>query len=119
MYLARWAILFTEAPKELPDRNIHLIVVEMASMTVKHILKVGNRQRMICDLQPLQAYEPRIAVYGTALHQQEPDVAVAVGKDGYLKVFDLDAGRELTNQRVPKPMARTNTTIIDFFGTTR
>ena len=35
------------------------------------------------------------------------------------QVFDLDAGRELTNQRVPKPMARTNTTIIDFFGTTR
>ena len=34
-------------------------------------------------------------------------------------MFDLDAGRELTNQRVPKPMARTNTTIIDFFGTTR
>ena len=33
-----------------------------------------------------QAYEPRIAVYGAALHQQEPDVAVAVGKDGYLKV---------------------------------
>jgi len=103
-FTEKWAILFTEAPKELPDRNIHLIVVEMASMTVKHILK---------------AYEPRIAVYGTALHQQEPDVAVAVGKDGYLKVFDLDAGRELTNQRVPKPMARTNTTIIDFFGTTR
>ena len=37
----------------------------------------------------------------------------------FTKVFDLDAGRELTNQRVPKPMARTNTTIIDFFGTTR
>ena len=36
----RWALLFTEAPKELPDRNIHLIVIEMASMTVKHILKV-------------------------------------------------------------------------------
>jgi len=88
----------------LPDRNIHLVVIEMATMSVKHILK---------------AYEPRIAVYGAALHQQEPDVAVAVGKDGYLKVFDLDAGRELTNQRVPKPMARTNTTIIDFFGTTR
>ena len=34
----------------------------------------------------LQAYKPRIAVYGAALHQQEPDVAVAVGKDGYLKV---------------------------------
>ena len=34
----------------------------------------------------LQAYEPRIAVYGAALHQQEPDVSVAVGKDGYLKV---------------------------------
>jgi len=103
-FTEKWALLFTEAPKELPDRNIHLIVIEMASMTVKHILK---------------AYEPRIAVYGAALHQQEPDVAVAVGKDGYLKVFDLDAGRELTNQRVPKPMARTNTTIIDFFGTTR
>jgi hypothetical protein len=42
-----------------------------------------------------------------------------VGKDGYLKVFDLDQGRELTNQRVPKPMARTNTCILDFFGTTR
>jgi len=103
-FTEKWALLFTEAPKELPDRNIHLIVIEMASMTVKHILK---------------AYEPRIAVYGAALHQQEPDVAVAVGKDGYLKVFDLDAGRELTNQRVPKPMARTNTNIIDFFGTTR
>ena len=37
----------------------------------------------------------------------------------YLQVFDLESGRELTNQRVPKPMARTNTTIIDFFGTTR
>ena len=46
-------------------------------------------------------------------------MAVAVGKDGYLKVFELESGRELTNQRVPKPMARTNTTIIDFFGTTR
>ena len=34
-------------------------------------------------------------------------------------MFDLESGRELTNQRVPKPMARTNTTIIDFFGTTR
>jgi hypothetical protein len=44
---------------------------------------------------------------------------VAVGKDGYLKVFDLDQGRELTNQRVPKPMARTNTCILDYFGTTR
>jgi len=103
-FTEKWAVLFSEAPKELPDRNIHLIVVEMASMSVRHILK---------------AYEPRIAVYGASLHQQEPDVAVAVGKDGYLKVFDLDSGRELTNQRVPKPMARTNTTIIDFFGTTR
>ena len=37
----------------------------------------------------LKAYEPRIAVYGAALHQQEPDVAVAVGKDGYLKVSSL------------------------------
>ena len=36
-----------------------------------------------------------------------------------MQVFDLESGRELTNQRVPKPMARTNTTIIDFFGTTR
>jgi hypothetical protein len=53
------------------------------------------------------------------LSVQEPDIAVAVGKDGYLKVFDLDQGRELTNQRVPKPMARTNTCILDFFGTTR
>jgi len=100
----KWAILFSEAPKELPDRNIHLIVIDMANMAIRHILK---------------AYEPRIAVYGASLHQQEPDVAVAVGKDGYLKVFELDSGRELTNQRVPKPMARTNTTIIDFFGTTR
>ena len=50
-------------------------------------------------------------MYGANLHQQEPDVAVAVGKDGYLKVFDLESGRELTNQRVPKPMARTNTNI--------
>ena len=100
----KWALLFTEAPKELPDRNISLIVIDMATMSIRHILK---------------AYEPRIAVYGACLHQQEPDVAVAVGKDGYLKVFDLDSGRELTNQRVPKPMARTNTTIIDFFGTTR
>ena len=32
--------MFTEAPKELPDRNIHLVVIEMASMSVKHILKV-------------------------------------------------------------------------------
>ena len=40
--------MFTEAPKELPDRNIHLIVIEMASMTVKHILKVNthhNKQK--------------------------------------------------------------------------
>jgi len=103
-FTEKWALLFSEAPKELPDRNIHLIVVDMATMSIRHILK---------------AYEPRIAVYGASLHQQEPDVAVAVGKDGYLKVFDLDSGRELTNQRVPKPMARTNTTIIDFFGTTR
>lgn len=103
-FTEKWAVLFSEAPKELPDRNIHLIVVDMANMAIRHILK---------------AYEPRIAVYGASLHQQEPDVAVAVGKDGYLKVFELDSGRELTNQRVPKPMARTNTTIIDFFGTTR
>ena len=27
-------------------------------------------------------------MYGASLHQQEPDVAVAVGKDGYLKVND-------------------------------
>ena len=46
-------------------------------------------------------------------------MAVTVGKDGYLKVFDLHHGRELTTQRVPKPMARTNTAILDFFGTTR
>ena len=26
-------------------------------------------------------------MYGASLHQQEPDVAVAVGKDGYLKVL--------------------------------
>ncbi|XP_023335344.1 uncharacterized protein LOC111706663 [Eurytemora carolleeae] len=100
----KWAILFTEAPKELPDRTIQLIVIEMASMAVKYLIK---------------AYEPRIAVYGASLHQQEPDVAVTVGKDGYLKVFDLHHGRELTTQRVPKPMARTNTAILDFFGTTR
>lgn len=100
----KWALLFTEAPKELPDRNISLVVIDMATMAIRHIIK---------------AYEPRIAVYGASLHTQEPDVAVAVGKDGYLKVFELESGRELTNQRVPKPMARTNTTIIDFFGTTR
>jgi len=100
----KWAIFFSEAPKELPDRNIQLIVIDMASMSIKHMLK---------------AYEPRIAVYGASLHQQEPDVAVTVGKDGYLKVFDLHHGRELTTQRVPKPMARTNTAILDFFGTTR
>lgn len=100
----KWAVLFSEAPKELPDRNIHLIVIDMSAMAIKHIVK---------------AYEPRIAVYGASLHTQEPDIAVAVGKDGYLKVFDLDCGRELTNQRVPKPMARTNTAIMDFFGTTR
>jgi len=41
-FTEKWALLFTEAPKELPDRNIHLIVIEMASMTVKHILKVTN-----------------------------------------------------------------------------
>ena len=46
-------------------------ITRTPSKTVRHILK---------------AYEPRIAVYGAALHQQEPDVAVAVGKDGYLKV---------------------------------
>jgi len=103
-FTEKWAILFSEAPKELPDRNIHLIVIDLANMAIRHILK---------------AYEPRIAVYGASLHPQEPDVAVAVGKDGYLKVFEMDSGRELTNQRVPKPMARTNTTIIDFFGTTR
>ena len=36
---------------------------------------------MTCDalLLSLQAYEPRIAVYGASLHNQEPDVAVAVG----------------------------------------
>ena len=44
---------------------------------------------------------------------------VTVGKDGYLKVFDLGRGLELTTQRVPKPMARTNTAILDFYGTTR
>ena len=49
-------------------------ITRTPSKTVRHILK---------------AYEPRIAVYGAALHQQEPDVAVAVGKDGYLKVSSL------------------------------
>ena len=101
----RWALLFTEAPKELPDRNIHLVVIEMATMSVKHILKVlfiVSKAKMVVGRESWfristkntkmkldvdrQAYEPRIAVYGAALHQQEPDVAVAVGKDGYLKV---------------------------------
>ena len=49
-------------------------------MTLKDILKEKKLKNI------LKAYEPRIAVYGAALHQQEPDVAVAVGKDGYLKV---------------------------------
>merc|ERR1719382_1242997 len=42
----KWALLFTEAPKELPDRNISLVVVNMATMAIRHIIK---------------AYEPRIA----------------------------------------------------------
>jgi len=100
----KWAVLFSEAPKELPDRQIQIIVIDMSTMSVKHMLK---------------AYEPRIAVYGASLHPQDPDIAVTVGKDGYLKVFDLNLGRELTKQRVPKPMARTNCHIMDFFGTTR
>ena len=54
-FTEKWALLFSEAPKELPDRNIHLIVVDMATMSIRHILK---------------AYEPRIAVYGASLHQQ-------------------------------------------------
>ena len=51
----KWAVLFSEAPKELPDRNIHLIVIDMAAIAIKHIVK---------------AYEPRIAVYGASLHSQ-------------------------------------------------
>ena len=31
----KWAILFTEAPKELLDRNISLIVIDMATMGIK------------------------------------------------------------------------------------
>ena len=37
------------------SRTIQLIVIEMASMAVKYLIK---------------AYEPRIAVYGASLHQQ-------------------------------------------------
>ena len=40
----KWALLFTEAPKELPDRNISLIVIDMATMAIRHILKVGRCQ---------------------------------------------------------------------------
>lgn len=36
----KWAILFTEAPKELPDRNINLIVIDMSTMGIKHVIKV-------------------------------------------------------------------------------
>ena len=36
----KWALLFTEAPKELPDRNISLVVVDMATMAIRHIIKV-------------------------------------------------------------------------------
>ena len=39
----------------LYSRTIQLIVIEMASMAVKYLIK---------------AYEPRIAVYGASLHQQ-------------------------------------------------
>ena len=38
----KWALLFTEAPKELPDRNISLVVIDMASMAIRHIIKVRN-----------------------------------------------------------------------------
>ena len=41
----KWAILFTEAPKELPDRNINLIVIDMSTMGIKHVIKV----RVFCD----------------------------------------------------------------------
>ena len=40
----KWALLFTEAPKELPDRNISLIVIDMATMAIRHILKEGQCQ---------------------------------------------------------------------------
>lgn len=36
----KWALLFTEAPKELPDRNISLVVIDMATMAIRHIIKV-------------------------------------------------------------------------------
>lgn len=38
----KWALLFTEAPKELPDRNISLVVIDMATMAIRHIIKVRN-----------------------------------------------------------------------------
>ena len=37
----KWALLFTEAPKELPDRNISLVVIDMATMAIRHIIKVS------------------------------------------------------------------------------
>ena len=41
----KWALLFTEAPKELPDRNISLVVIDMATMAIRHIIKVS----LYCD----------------------------------------------------------------------
>ena len=63
-FTEKWALLFSEAPKELPDRNIHLIVVDMVTMSIRHILK---------------AYEPRIAVYGASLHQQVGSLIPSTG----------------------------------------
>ena len=52
-----------------------------------HTLNIAlHTSAHLSHTKTLQAYEPRIAVYGASLHNQEPDVAVAVGKDGYLKV---------------------------------
>ena len=41
----KWALLFTEAPKELPDRNISLVVIDMVTMAIRHIIKVRNVTR--------------------------------------------------------------------------
>ena len=43
----KWAILFTEAPKELPDRNISLIVIDMSTMGIKHVIKVRTSDPII------------------------------------------------------------------------
>ena len=56
----KWALLFTEAPKELPDRNISLVVIDMATMAIRHIIKVIAKYDT-CDMLHLHCHCRRMS----------------------------------------------------------